>query len=125
VSERELFEAWNVKQYGYYPRKNNDSLDSALFACWQAATASQWQPIETAPKDGRKIIVFYLNRNKLPRTVMASWLSEEQANDIDNDGAGLNAGWYERTDNWDDYSHIAIQEGKPTNWMPLPQPPKK
>lgn len=33
-------------------------------------------------------------------------------------------GWYECIDNWDEYSQVAINEGEPTHWMPLPTPPK-
>ena len=35
--------------------------DKRAQALWDAAT--QWQPIETAPKDGRKVILAYRNRN--------------------------------------------------------------
>lgn len=85
---------------------------------------AEWQPIESAPKDGRKIILFYRNRGGLPRTVMGMWLTDERANEIDNVGVGLEAGWYERIDNWDDFTHVAIHEGEPTHWQPLPEPPK-
>ena len=85
--------------------------------------ASQWQPIETAPKDGRKIIVRYLNRNGLNRTVFASWLTDEEAAESDADGVGLEGGWYERIDNWSDFTQVAIHEGEPTHWMPLPAAP--
>lgn len=83
----------------------------------------EWMPIETAPKDGRKIILFYLNSHNLPRTVMASWLTADEAEETDWDGVGLDAGWYESIDNWDDYSQVAIHQGEPSHWMPLPPPP--
>jgi hypothetical protein len=84
----------------------------------------EWQPIETAPKDGRKLILFYMNRNNKARTVMATWVTDEEAAETDTDGVGLEAGWYESIDNWSDYSQVAIFEGEPTHWMPLPLPPK-
>lgn len=93
-------------------------------AAREVESVTGWQPIETAPKDGRKVILFYLNRNGKPRTVMARWLTDEHAAEIDTDDVGLKAGWYERIDNWDDYTDVAIYEGEPTHWMPLPQPPK-
>jgi hypothetical protein len=89
----------------------------------QPAPDAGWQPIETAPKTGRKVILFYLNLNNLPRTVMARWLTDEQAAETDADGVGLEGGWYECIDNWDDYTEVAIHEGEPTHWMPLPAPP--
>lgn len=83
----------------------------------------QWQPIETAPKTGRKVIAFYLNSNGKTRTVMARWLTDEQAAETDADGVGLEGGWYECIDNWSDYTEVAIHEGEPSHWMPLPPPP--
>ncbi len=83
-----------------------------------------WQPIESAPNDGRKIIVTYANRNGIKRTVMACWLTEEQAAETDGDGVGLDEGWYECIDNWSDYTEVAIHEGEPTHWLPLPTPPE-
>lgn len=85
-----------------------------------AAQRAQWQPIETAPKDGRKIIVSYVNHNGKTRTVMARWLTQEAADEIDHEGVGLEAGWFECIDNWSDYTEVAIHEGEPTHWMPIP-----
>ena len=84
-----------------------------------------WQPIETAPKTGKKVILFYLNRNNFPRTVMARWLTDDDAAEIDTDCVGLEGGWYECIDNWDDYTEVSIHEGEPTHWMPLPEQPRK
>lgn len=95
----------------------------ALYAHPQA-TDPAWRPIETAPKDGRKTIVTYANRNGLKRTVMACWLTDESAAETDTDDVGLEEGWYECIDNWNDYTEIAIHEGEPTHWMPLPSAPE-
>ena len=59
-----------------------------------------WQPIETA-----------------------RWLTDEQAAETDADGVGFEGGWYECINNWDDYTEVAIHEGEPSHWMPLPAPP--
>lgn len=82
-----------------------------------------WQPIATAPMTGRKVLLAYVNRNGKPRTVMARWLTDDQAAETDADGVGLEGGWYECIDNWGDYTEVAIHEGEPTHWMPLPPPP--
>lgn len=82
-----------------------------------------WQLIETAPKTGKKVILFYLNRNNFPRTVMARWLTDDEAAETDTDCVGLEGGWYECIDNWDDYTEVSIHEGEPTHWMPLPSYP--
>ena len=82
-----------------------------------------WQPIESALKTGRKVILFYKNRLNVGRTVIARWLTDEQATEIDADDVGLEGGWYECIDNWDDFTEVAIHEGEPSHWMPLPAPP--
>jgi hypothetical protein len=86
-----------------------------------------WQSISTAPKDGRKIILFYRNRNGFDRHVFGCWLTQEEADDHDTDGVGLKAGWYELIDNWPDYTEVAIYESDLLYWLPLdalPPPPK-
>jgi hypothetical protein len=82
-----------------------------------------WQPIESVPKTGRKVILFYKNRLNVGRTVIARWLTDEQATEIDADDVGLEGGWYECIDNWDDFTEVKIHEGEPSHWMPLPAPP--
>jgi hypothetical protein len=84
---------------------------------------AEWQPIETAPKTGKKVILFYLNSDHRPRTVIARWLTDEQAAENDVADLGLKRGWYESIDNWDEFSDLLIHEGNPSHWMPLPAPP--
>lgn len=83
-----------------------------------------WQPIETAPKDGEKVIIWYTNQCGNGRTVFARWLTAEQASENDADDIGLECGWYECIDNWDEYTEVAIYNGEPTHWMPMPEAPK-
>jgi septal ring factor EnvC (AmiA/AmiB activator) len=72
--------------------------------------ATRWQPIETAPQTGLKVILHYVNRNHKPRTVMARWLTDEQAAETDADDVGLEGGWYECIDNWDDYTESNVND---------------
>ena len=102
---------------------HNYADERAKMAVEEAVPAG-WQPIETAPKTGAKLIAWYLNRNGKARTVMARWLTDEQAAETDADGVGLEGGWYECIDNWDDYTEVAIHEGEPAYWMPLPAAPQ-
>lgn len=105
------------------------AIDEIAWRSWQARAALQsqqpagWRPIETAPKDGRMMLLFYTNSNGLPRVVVAGWLTDDEAAETDADGFGLEAGWYERIDNWGEYYQVAIHEGEPTHWMPLPPAP--
>ena len=34
-------------------------------------------------------------------------------------------GWFERIENWDDYTDVAVGDYIVTHWMPLPEPPGK
>ena len=70
---------------------------------------SEWQPIETAPKDGRTIIVF---RNIHGWNVLgyAYWV----------DVRGID-GWVSNGFS-DPPGNLGL--GHPTHWMPLPTPPE-
>ena len=67
-----------------------------------------WQPIETAPKDGTHIIAF--RPGNTPHIEGMYWAVYE-----DTDRAGA---WH-----WS-YDGDAPRENPPTHWMPLPEPPK-
>ena len=86
-----------------------------------------WRPIETAPKDGRAVL---LHNNIAPgnpsgrmgtcegyNTVVGEWWSSDEG-DRDANGFG----------DWTCYMD-AIEDPRcpfePTHWMPLPQPPKE
>lgn len=123
VSDEQLAEAGRIWVYSVGTGNGPD------FAGMRAALAAQpvrepmWQPIETAPKDGRKLLLTYTNGYGLPRIVVGGWVTDEEAAETDEDGAGLEAGWYERIDNWGDYYQVSINQGEPTHWMPLPAAP--
>ena len=73
---------------------------------------SEWQPIESAPKDGTKILLYYQDRS---RVVCGHWYW---------DGYAKKPRPYWTSDNeqlWGRYFH---RETSPTHWMPLPEPPK-
>ena len=64
---------------------------------------NEWQPIETAPKDGRWVLVF------IPEAY--NWHYGERHC----------AKWVSRESGW---SMPGIGGLSPTHWMPLPEPPK-
>lgn len=93
---------------------------------------TQWQPIETAPKDGTRILAFGQMVEGAPKIVwddknprvpaqMVIWWIE---------------GWYDKDEPVGDglfkkvptlgYSYWAPepQQFRPAHWMPLPEPPK-
>lgn len=73
-----------------------------------------WQPIETAPKDGSCILLFFGQNHYDPlmdlfdyRYVLASWVAAKNRW-LHKDGSGAGS--------W----HVF-----PTHWMPLPAPPQE
>lgn len=98
--------------------------------------ATQWRPIETAPKDGSRLLLAYQNSHQKWRRVIAFYAPKlsVEANDDGSDWCEydeatgryfLPEGWYECIDNWDDYSYVHIGENTPSHWMPLPPAPKE
>jgi hypothetical protein len=73
-----------------------------------------WQPIDTAPKNGRWIIVTSTHWKIRDPAEEAGALIVRWNADVD--------GWcHEFADGWGDEDGIVNQ---PTHWMPLPEPPK-
>lgn len=65
---------------------------------------SEWQPIETAPKDGSDLLLFN------GQIFIGSW-SETGA-------------WFDDRRLWSDTMY-GYADPQPTYWMPLPQPPMR
>ena len=68
-----------------------------------------WQPIETAPKDGTRVLAFVPGENGGPRIL--NWCSDAE--------------WLH---GWEDERGVILKDhpsssGAPTHWMPLPPPP--
>lgn len=64
-----------------------------------------WQPIETAPKDGRMVLL-YPSR---------CWCDEDDRGEV--------AYWDADFSEWVGIGPIAEDYTGPTHWMPLPDPP--
>jgi len=71
---------------------------------------SDWQPIETAPKDGTEILVFVP-----PSTYTRGYVRSVQWRDHDID-------FWHVEDN--KHGPFPLRGGSPTHWIPLPEPPK-
>jgi hypothetical protein len=82
---------------------------------------SEWQPIETAPKDGRHMLLAYRNRLNKWRTIIGSWESFP-TDEFDDDDLEIMSGaaWYEAS--WVNEQALKLEEA-PTHWMPLPSAP--
>lgn len=98
--------------------------------------APSWINVEDQlPDSGKTVFATYLNRLGKLRRIRAQYIApktREQNPDNDElegeydeatDTYYWTAGWYERIDNWSDYSHVAVCEGNVTHWMPMPDAP--
>ena len=75
---------------------------------------SEWQPIETAPKDGTEILLLKEIR----------WVNGDSKDGRIGNGYWIAPYWFEqKTEIW--RSRIDTWIDAPTHWMPLPEPPKK
>ncbi len=85
-----------------------------------AALADGWMPIETAPKDGRVLLLGYYNARGNWRTLRGEWVSEDEIAEYwENDDA--EPGWYETAVEAEDPPNA--WPTNPTHWRPLPAPP--
>ena len=67
-----------------------------------------WQPIETAPRDGRTVLLAEPVDGKV-FTTPGHWLEDY-------------GGWWEHGSHPTDYVDLPVEN--PTHWMPLPPPPE-
>lgn len=68
---------------------------------------ADWQPIETAPKDGADILVTMTHNDGLGGWITHMWVDS----------------WSEEYP-WPEYERRIDLLGHPTHWMALPAPPK-
>jgi hypothetical protein len=76
---------------------------------------NDWQPIETAPTDGRWLMLFV--PDEIPEQVVGYW----GWTDLPKDHEDFWEGWLYA----DEILSNHVPEGPaPTHWMPLPEPPE-
>jgi hypothetical protein len=77
----------------------------------------EWQPIETAPRDGTSVILAVTGGKNGPVVGEARWWEEWEEHGGD---------WYWAGNTPGDYHGGPISEinfGTPSHWMPMPEPP--
>lgn len=98
------------------------TTQAEAYADARVAESQQWQPIETAPKDGRTLLLGCFNSHGKWRTMRGEWMSEEYIAEYWEEPDGVEPGWFETAVEAEDIPNCWRIE--PTHWMPLPAPPK-
>jgi len=82
---------------------------------------NEWQPIETAPKDGTRILAFFpiINSYKIliVEFIWQEWYICPYDSEFEMMGNEHLVYIYEKLEK--------LKNGDPTHWMPLPNPPKQ
>ncbi|MDH0340655.1 hypothetical protein [Chromobacterium haemolyticum] len=130
------YDDYSHAQAGYYcpeceemqesGHRDDCKLRALLAAAPAPAQAEQqspdkWQPIGTAPADGRTILLDYFNSHGNWRTLRGQWVTKERINEEWEDADFFEAGWYETSVEADDAP--SFWPTKPTHWQPLPAAP--
>lgn len=83
-----------------------------------------WQPIETAPKDGTRILCYFPDEFAMHNNLFAEERKKMNQEMFKILTVAWNYyGWELDPDGSTEFRYTI--EGKPTHWMPLPEAPKK
>lgn len=78
------------------------------------ALVPEWQPIETAPKDGEVCLIYKPEERRSDEYTMAAYWSASKGGFVPVGGTHKQ-GYYSEV--------FGFDQGYPTKWMPLPLPP--
>ena len=114
---REEFEKW--ARHRVMNGMEKEFAWDAFRIAWSHRTAPEWQPIETAPKDGSKILIYDGD------DIYAAWWEPKF-----HLGVSENAEEFTYLGAWTDdavasFNYEETFEYQPTHWMPLPAEPKR
>lgn len=95
---------------------------AVLAASVAPASAPTWLPIETAPQDGRTILLGRYNELGKWRTMRGQWMSQDYIDNNWEDPPSGEPGWFETCVEADEIPNC--WPISPTHWMPLPGAPE-
>jgi hypothetical protein len=95
-------------------------LNSKLRAAIDAFEAAMWQTMESAPKNGKTVLLGLRNRLGNWRTLRGCWLSQTDIDDNFEEPDLFEPGWYETAEETEECWPVS-----PTRWRVLPPPPKE
>lgn len=95
---------------------------AVLAASVAPAPAPPWLPIETAPQDGRTILLGRYNELGKWRTMRGQWMSQDCIDETWEDPESGEPGWFETCVEADELPNC--WPTNPTHWMPLPGAPE-
>ncbi len=97
-------------------------VETALAAQPAEPVQPGWRDIESAPKDGRVVLLGKFNSHNKWRTMRGQWFSADAIAETWEDPDDAPEGWHETSVEAEDMPNVWYTE--PTHWMPLPPAPK-
>jgi len=102
------------------PRSVQEKLIADATVVVDAFEAAMWQPMESARKSGKTVLLGLRNRLGNWRTFCGCWLSQTDIDDDFEEPKLFKPGWYETAEETEECWPVS-----PTHWRPLPLPPKE
>ncbi len=103
MNTNEAIEILEREKYGQLYARHK-YLDEAIDHVIEVMKRGQWIPIESAPKDGTRVLLF-----------AGKWI-------LGTSSVPYIGGWSEK---WQCFKNELMNDCKPTHWMPLPEPPQE
>lgn len=87
---------------------------------------TEWKPIDTAPKDGSRVLCWRVDWGREWSPCFLIWKTNSRivgARQAGEHVEDFSDSYFGDPEEFDDY-HLALPYHAPTHWMPLPEPPK-
>lgn len=133
----EWMDAWEWIDLRLIDGQREDHEHGTVAELQTELARQKWVPVsEQMPDSGKKVIAFYRNEQGKGRRIFAEYMAPfsremvdfdsdtlEPAYREDDDTAYWPEGWYETVENWDDVTHLVVNDPV-THWMEIPVEPE-